>query len=365
MSSTSTSSPNITLPADVDIDLDTEIDTSEKANEVKGKVNLSKTGIVPVDPVDEPIEGSSPLKLTSDPNYLTNFCKNRNAPHKVKMINPLDLINGKSKFDKKDKLITFLTLGGVILILVIWYFFKYSELILPFTGGFLNILKFLIIYTVIIIVLIFFFKFVFTFKFWFALFVKYFKLFLNPLLNEKVSKAYCFFTSYVNWLIYYPAKLFYLICLVGISFIFFLIIVPIIAIISFVIGYLFSLLGDNSSFEKIVNNMKKAASSVKINTTTVNTEDLANQAKGAVLQTPDMMSKAAQLAPGLLSQAPGLLGKAAQLAPGLMSQAPGLLGKAAQLAPGLMKEAMQLEPGVMGKAPGLLDGFKYKKLDAI
>jgi len=257
------------------------------------------------------------------------------------MKNPLDLIKGKSKFDKNDKLITFLVLSGVLLLFAIWYFFKYSELVLPFAGGFLNIIKFLIIYTVIIIVLIFFFKFVFTFKFWFTLFVKYFKLFLNPLLNEKVSTAYCFFTSYVNWLIYYPAKLFYLICLLGISFIFFLIIVPIIVIISFTIGYLFSLLGDNSNVEKVINNMKKAASSVKMNTTTVDTEDLAKQAKALALQSP---------------------GLAAQLAPGILSQAPGLLGKAAQLAPGLLKEAMKLEPGVSGKAPGILDGLKYNLL---
>ena len=45
------------------------------------KVNLAKPAssyIDKVDPLDKPIEGSSPLNLKSDPNYLTNFCKNRN-----------------------------------------------------------------------------------------------------------------------------------------------------------------------------------------------------------------------------------------------------------------------------------------------
>jgi hypothetical protein len=287
------------------------IDASGTVTGLMGKLDLTKNK--KIDPLDEKITGSSPLNLNADPNYLTHFCKNRNSvpPNDIK--NPFKFITEKMK---PDTWIPILVVGVPLLLFLIWCFFKYYDLALPFAGGIFNILKFFIIYIVIIIVMRFFFKFLFTFKFWITLFMKYLKLFMNPLLNDKVSSAYCYFTSYVNWLIYYPAKIYYFICLLGISFIFFLIIIPIIVCISFVIGYLFSLLGDSSSAEKLIDNMKKAASSVTINT--VKPSDLVSQA-------PDILSKV----PGMLSQAPDLLKKV---------------------------------PDMLRKGPDILDSLKYKEL---
>jgi hypothetical protein len=308
--------------------------------DVSGKLNLYKKASV--DPMDQKIEGSSPLNLNADPNYLTNFCKNRNTPTKPLFKNPFDIF--KKGF--KPDLIGYAIVGGCLFLYLIWAFFKYYDVALPFAGGVFNIIKFLIIYTIIILVLKLFFKFVFSFKFWMTLFVKYFRLFLNPLLNPKVSSAYCFFTSYVNWLIYYPAKIYYFICVLAICGIFILCVLPVIACISFVIGYLFSLLGDGRSFEGAVDGMKKAVGSVKLNT--VKTSDLATQAKEVASQAPGALSQAS----ALMKAAPDLM----KAAPEMMKSLPGLM----KSAPEMMKAATE----GLKDAPGFMDTFKYKMLDA-
>ena len=255
----------------------------------KDKINLTQFTSQPIDKVEK----STPLKLNTDPNYLTHFCKNRNTPNWITVKNPLDFP------DKPwEKYLGIAIVGGILLLFLLWILFKYYDLILPFSNGIFNILKYLVIYSVIVFILVLFFKFLTHFKFWYNLFMTYLKLFLNPLINEKVSFLYCYFTSYVNWLIYYPAKLFYLICLIGISLIFFLIIIPIIVAISFTIGYLFSLLGESTNLESLVNNMKKTASSVSVSP--VKVSDLASQVPGAA----SLLSKVPGAA-SLLSKVPG------------------------------------------------------------
>jgi len=347
------------VPTDVPTGVPTSVPTSvptaedvaggatEQATNVTGKVNLYKKAS---DPMDEKIEGSSPLNLNADPNYLTNFCKNRNTPTKPLFKNPFDIF--KKGF--KPDLLGYAIVGGLLLMYLIWTVLKYYDVAVPFAGGIFNILKFLIIYTVIILVLTLFFKFVFTFKFWVTLFVKHFRLFLNPLLNEKVSSAYCYFTSYVNWLIYYPAKIYYFICVVVIVGIFFLCILPIIACISFVIGYLFSLLGDGRSFENVMNGMKQAVGSVQLNT--VKSSDLATKASEVASQAPGAATTLLKAAPELMKSAPALM----KAAPDMMKGVPGLM----KAAPSLMKAAPALMKAVPGlkDAPGFMDTFKYKML---
>lgn len=351
MSSTSTTSPlskasakaaeasskaSDTASKAADRDL-TEVDVSGSVT----KVNLAKPAssyIDKVDPLDKPIEGSSPLNLNSDPNYLTNFCKNRNTPNRLTLKNPFTLID-KAKIDTWIGLVV---VGIPLFLFLLWCFFKNYDVIIPYAGGVFNILKFLIIYCLILFVLRLFFKFVFTFKFWVSLFIKYFELFLNPLRDNKVSSAYCYFTPYVNWLIYYPAKLYFFICLLGVCFIFFLIIIPVIVAISFTIGYLFSLLGDSSSLEKAAENLKKAVSSVKVNT-----------AKPAdFAKAPSILSS--------LSKAPAILSSLSK-----MDKVPDLVDSLSKGDTSKVPDLVDsLNKGDTSKVPSLLDSFKYKVLPA-
>ena len=123
---------------------------------------------------------------------------------------------------------------------------------------------------------------------------------------------------------------------------------PIIVATSFVIGYLFSLLGDSRSVEQVIDNLKKAASSVKINT--VKSSDLQSQAKEMVGQAPAMLSQAKEMA----SQAPGMLSSAASM----LSKSPGL-----GAATSMLSKSPALGAAMKG-APDILDSFKYKVLPA-
>lgn len=179
-----------------------------------------------------------------DPTYMTNFCKNRNFPQDKGV---LDIVDGLESIlnipqTLQDSLGTAI-LGIFLILYLIWILMKYYDLLIPFAGGAFNILKFLLIYTIVITLLVFFFKFTAFFGFWYVLFVKFFKLMMNPLLDENVSFLYCYLTDYVNWMIYFPAMFFYFICLVGITLLLFLIILPLLAIVSFAISWLFSLIG--------------------------------------------------------------------------------------------------------------------------
>ena len=127
--------------------------------------------------------------------------------------------------------------------------------------------------------------------------------------------------------------------------IFVICVLPVIAFISFVIGYLFSLLGDGRSFEGAMDGMKKAVGSIKLNT--VKTSDLATKATEVASQAPGAATTMMKAAPSLMKAAPSLM----KAAPDLMKAVPGLM----KSAPDLMKAV----PGLKD-APGFMDTFKYK-----
>jgi len=65
------------------------------------------------------------------------------------------------------------------------------------------------------------------------------------------------FSDYISWLIYYPSMLFYLICF-GLLLVFdILILLPTLIFMGFVVGYLFSLLGDPNTESKGTLSMMK------------------------------------------------------------------------------------------------------------
>lgn len=215
-----------------------EVDTSEFKNQA---MDLTSSNVGEIDEV----EASGPLNLP-DPDYLTNFCKNRNTPADSWFTN-MPSLDWSKREGWGSWIVILLGLGIVFFVLMVWYFIKYYELIIPFIGGSINIMKYLIIYSIIIVVMVLLLKFTRYFSVWYKLFYKYLRLTFNPLLDDKVSQLYCFFSDYVNPLIYYPSMIFFLFCLIGVVLLLVLILLPILAAVSFFVGFLFSLLGEKKT----------------------------------------------------------------------------------------------------------------------
>ncbi len=146
-------------------------------------------------------------------------------------------------------LITLACISGFILLVLLYYFVKRPELVFPFTGAFVRIFWYLFIYSVIVFVMISFIRLILIVIYFIKVTIEYFNLMMNPLLNPKVSELTCYFTDYVNMLIYYPAMIFYLICFIGLLLFDSLILLPALAIFGLIIGTLFSLLGKNRTTE--------------------------------------------------------------------------------------------------------------------
>lgn len=277
-----------TSPSDKKIDTDTSIrKVSENMSE---KIDLTKSTSKLIDKIDN----STPAEVKFDANYLTHFCRNRKWPD----LSPLKQIFTFS-MGNLNEYVSSALLAFILLSFIAWNMLKNYDNLVPFSGGILNILKLVVIYFVIVFVMKLFIKLLKALSFWFDLFRDYFKLFLNPLLNQHVSFLYCYFTNYVNWIIYYPAKIFYFICAMGIALVFFMVIIPIILAFSFILSKLLSLLGNRSSVDTITD----TANAFKIN---------AMKAAALLSKAPSMFSKG----PGLiaLEKAAGteLIGKSLQ-----------------------------------------------------
>ncbi len=133
--------------------------------------------------------------------------------------------------------------GGILAIILIYHILRHYDLIQPFVKGGIKGIWYMFLYLIIIFVVGIYIKCLYYFAYWIELTIHYFNLTLNPLLDERVSYYCCLYTDYVNWLIYYPAMLFYLFCF-GLLVIFdILILLPTLVFLGFIVGYLFSLLG--------------------------------------------------------------------------------------------------------------------------
>jgi hypothetical protein len=218
--------------------IDKPIDTSKLKSEA---MDLTSSNVGEIDA----IEDSAPLDIP-DPDYLTNFCKNRNTPSDSLFSNMPSMDWGK-KDSWGSWIIILGILVGLFFLAFLWHLAKNFNLVVPFVGGSLNILKYLIIYSIIIVVMVLLLKFTRYFSLWYNLFYKYLRLTFNPLLDPKVSELYCFFSDYVNPLIYFPSMIFFLLCLIGIVLLLVLILLPILAAVSFFVGFLFSLLGEKKT----------------------------------------------------------------------------------------------------------------------
>jgi len=225
---------------DVDPDLDMEYDLYDETDMEVDTTPESYT-------LDSTLS-STPIELP-EPDQ-ESFCRPRTTEKTSDKIgeNIVSLFTGSFNTDSFSwitALITFACIGGFILLVFLWYTLKYPELIGPFMVGFLRILWYLLIYSAIVSVMVLFVRFIAKVIYFIKVTIEYFNLTMNPLLNPKVSSLSCYFTDYVNSLIYYPAMIFYLICFIFLLLFDFLILLPVLAVFGFIIGFLFSLLGEN------------------------------------------------------------------------------------------------------------------------
>jgi hypothetical protein len=203
----------------------------------------------PVTPI-EPIEAPAPVSLPT-PDYSTSFCRARTSEPTIgSFVNRLFGSMDTGGVPGFVFFACFAGIGLIALLVILWYSVKYSDLVKPFMSGSLKLLWYLFIYFLIISVLVLFIQFLYYFAYWVEITIHYFNLFINPLLNDRVSSLCCLFSDYVNWLIYYPAMIFYFFCLVMVLLFDFLILIPVLVFFGFLIGFLFSLLGDRDTSAK-------------------------------------------------------------------------------------------------------------------
>ena len=128
--------------------------------------------------------------------------------------------------------------------LLIWYFIQYYDLLLPFMSGGLSLLKYFVICITIFYIMVLFIQTTLYFSFWYASTLYHFRHMVNPLLNHTVRYYYYYFTDYINWIIFYPARFWYGFRFTTNILFFILVILPVMAFIAFFIGILFSWLGE-------------------------------------------------------------------------------------------------------------------------
>jgi len=203
------------------------------------------------------VKSPEPVKLNVGPDYSTSFCRPRPTESTSTILINTTVSGIKNSFQIDglswiNALILFLSIGGLLFLLVLWYSFKYPDAIGPFLTGIFRLSWCLFIYFIIISVLVLFIQFMYYFAYWIGITIQYFNLFMNPLLNERVSELSCYFSDYVNFLIYYPAMVFYFICLILLVLFDILVMAPVMVFFGFIVGILFSLLGEQPDTVKKV-----------------------------------------------------------------------------------------------------------------
>jgi len=227
-------------------DTDTDTEKVDKLNKI------DTSGVPSFNPksVGLPtIQAPEPAKLDVAPDYSTSFCRPRETTTTSEKIQNSAVSNLKNAFNIEgiswvNALFLFLAMGGVVFLLILWYTFKNPDMIGPFMIGIFRITWRIFIYFLILSVIVLFIQFIYYFSYWVGVTIDYFNLFMNPLLNERVSQLSCYFSDNVNFLIYYPAMAFYLFLLILVVLFDILILLPVMGLFGFFIGILFSLLGE-------------------------------------------------------------------------------------------------------------------------
>lgn len=202
-------------------------------------------------------------------------------------------------------------IGFLFIALFIYYCVMYFPLFLPYMKGILKMVKYFVLYGLIMSTILLFIHVLGYLFWWLILFHWAVERMIDPLKDNTVSSWYYYLTDNVNWIVYYPSMVYFFICMIGLIILLVLMILPAVSVIGFLIGYLFSLMGEAPC--------DKPKSTV-----------LGRIVSGTIASVPGLSK--------VFSKAPSVMGKPPSLTPSVMGKPPAL---ASSIAP------------MMGKPPAL------------
>lgn len=135
-------------------------------------------------------------------------------------------------------------IGILIILFAIYYFFMYSSLLAPFAKGIFKLFKYFILYTMIVSTILFFIHILGYLYWWLDLFYWAVERMINPLKDNTTSSWYYYLSDYINWIIYGGATIYFFLCVFGLFLLLTLIILPFVSFVGFLIGYMFSMMGE-------------------------------------------------------------------------------------------------------------------------
>jgi hypothetical protein len=156
-------------------------------------------------------------------NFMTNICKS----------------------PKECETVGYAMLGSVIgliaLLLIVYYF----GTLVGYIKGIVAMIKYFILYTMVIVVLGWFIQTLQYFYLWVQLFYWCGERVINPLIDRTVSSWYYYFVDGVNYIVYFFAELVFIVLLILCIGLLIILILPALAFISFMVTYIFSMMGED------------------------------------------------------------------------------------------------------------------------
>ena len=147
---------------------------------------------------------------------------------------------------------------ALVVIFLIYIVITQRSAIANISDGLIKLFKYFVLYSMVFSVMAVFIKLLGTLHWWVILFYWCLERVIDPLKDNTVRYLYYYLTDYVNWIIYYPAMLYYLLFLIGLFMILSLIILPFVSFVGFLVGYIFSMMGEDPCNKGIFTRMLSA-----------------------------------------------------------------------------------------------------------
>jgi hypothetical protein len=159
--------------------------------------------------------------------------------------------------------------GFIFLLLLMYYLVTNFAAFIPYAKGIFKILKYFILYTLIFSTFFLFLHLLGYLFWWTMLFYWAVDRLVDPLKDDTTREWYYYFTDNVNWIIYGGSTIYFFLWVVALIILLCLIILPAVSVIGFLVGYLFSLMGeapcdkpDGTMLGRIVSGTMKGVSGV-------------------------------------------------------------------------------------------------------
>lgn len=134
--------------------------------------------------------------------------------------------------------------GFIFMLLILYYCVTYFSALLPYAHGIFKVLKYLILYTLVFSTILLFIHLLSYLFWWITLFYWAIERVADPLKDQITREWYYYFTDNVNWIIYGGSTIYFTLWVIGLAILLCLIILPAVSVIGFLVGYLFSLMGE-------------------------------------------------------------------------------------------------------------------------